>query len=181
LNRNRHQLEYALLPHLDAGFNLARWLLNDEHEARDAVQSACERALRYIDSLKGDDARAWFLGIVRNTCFSALSLRSGRRQDIDVDDLLGSPAELATLGGSADQPDVAFERAATREQVNGALKNMSALFREVLILREMEELSYAEIASVIDAPLGTVMSRLARARSMFRSELKARDAGTKHG
>ncbi len=180
MTRSRH-LESALLPHLDAGFNLARWLLNDEHEARDAVQTACERGLRYIASLKGDDGRAWFLGIVRNTCFSALAQRTGRRQDIDVEDVLGSPAELASLGASAEQPEQTLERQATRDLVNQALKRMPPLFREVLILREMEELSYGEIASVIDTPMGTVMSRLARARAMFRIQFDALGTQDHHG
>jgi RNA polymerase sigma factor (sigma-70 family) len=169
-----------LLPHLDAGFNLARWILNDEHEARDVVQIACERAIRYIDGLQGDDSKAWFLGIVRNSCFSALAKNTGRRQDVDVEEVLDSGHELAAFGASVDQPEAHFERRATRELVNRILHLLPPLFREVLILREMEELSYLEIASVVGVPLGTVMSRLSRARALFRAHFVDLDSKATH-
>ncbi len=175
------RLEKVLLPHLDAGFNLARWILSDEHEARDVVQSACERAIRYIDGLQGDDSKAWFLGIVRNTCFSALARHPGRRQDVDVDEVLGSAHELEAFGASFDQPDAHFERRVTRELVNRILHLLPPLFREVLILREMEELSYAEIATVVGVPAGTVMSRLSRARALFRAHFVDLDSKATNG
>jgi RNA polymerase sigma-70 factor (ECF subfamily) len=167
---NRRQLESALLPHLDAGFNLARWILGNDQDARDTLQTACERAILYFSALRGDEARAWFLGIVRNTSFTSLAQKSGRRQDIDVADIVGSASELETLGSVNDQPDTLFERQATRASVNRVLQGMAVLFREVLILREIEQMSYEEIATVTGVPVGTVMSRLSRARKIFRRD-----------
>lgn len=170
MTTNRSELEGTLLPQLDAGFNLARWLLGNDSEAQDAVQLASVRAIQYFPSFKGGDAKPWFLGIVRNTCLTALRARAGRRADIDLDSLLGGPAEFEALGAGQEAPDAALERRAERDAVNRVLRSLPAGFREALILREMEELSYEAIASVTGAPIGTVMSRLARARKMFRAE-----------
>jgi RNA polymerase sigma factor (sigma-70 family) len=167
---SRSELERALLPQLDAGFNLARWLLGNDSEAHDAVQVASVRAIQYFTSFRGGDAKPWFLGIVRNTCLTALRARSGRASHVDVESLVGGPAELEALGSGNEAPEAALERRAERDAVNRALRSLPAGFREALILREMEELSYEAIASVTGAPIGTVMSRLARARKMFRAE-----------
>jgi RNA polymerase sigma-70 factor (ECF subfamily) len=167
---SRRQLESALLPHLDAGFNLARWILGNDQDARDAVQTACERAILYFSALRGSESRAWFLGIVRNTSFTAMEQRSGRRYDLDVADIADGASELEMLGSASERPDSLFERKAARDSVNRVLQGLPAVFREVLVLREMEQLSYEEIASVTGVPLGTVMSRLSRARATFRRD-----------
>lgn len=181
MTASQGELERALLPQLDAGFNLARWLLGNDHEASDAVQTASVRAIQYFSSLRGTDAKPWFLGIVRNTCLTALKARSGRAADLDVESLVGSAVELDVLGASHEQPDRALERKAERDAVNRVLGNMPAGFREVLVLRELEDLSYEEIAAVTGAPIGTVMSRLARARKLFRSKYDEIDTKVSHG
>ena len=123
---SRSELEGALLPQLDAGFNLARWLLGNDSEAQDAVQVASVRAIQYFSSFKGGEAKPWFLGIVRNTCLTALRTRTGRLADIDLDSLVGGPAEFESLGPGHEAPEVALERRATRDAVNRVLRSMPA-------------------------------------------------------
>ena len=159
----------AVLPHLDAAFNLARWMTGDEALARDAVQTAAERALGYLASLRGSEGRPWFLGIVRNVCLDALRERSTRRGDLDVAELLDGPDELAHLGSHGAGPEDALERRATRAGVNATLRALPVVFREALVLREMEDMSYEDISAVTGVPVGTVMSRLSRARRQFRA------------
>jgi RNA polymerase sigma factor (sigma-70 family) len=148
--------ESTVLPHLDAAFNYARWLTRNDAEAEDVVQDACVRALRFFASLRDDDARAWLFAIVRNTYLS----RAARRPivsttasfdgDVRVDDALDPEAQLLQ------QHTIARVRAALGQLPND--------FREVIVLRELEGFSYKEIATVVQVPIGTVMSRLARAR-----------------
>ena len=158
--------EEAVLPHLDAAFNYARWLTRNDGEAEDVVQDACVRALRFFPSLQGDDARAWLFAIVRNTWFSRVSRRTGR-------------AESATLENATDDaPDSALDPEALLLQqdavarVQLALDELPVDFREVIVLREIEGMSYKEIAAVARIPIGTVMSRLARARERLAAVLK---------
>jgi RNA polymerase sigma-70 factor (ECF subfamily) len=131
--------EEVLLPHLDAAFNYARWLTKNDADAEDVVQDAYVRALRFFSSLRGEDARAWLLTIVRNTWYGRFPRRAG-----------GGVTTVADEG-----PD------------NRADEALPTDFREVLVLRELEGLSYKEIAAIVGIPLGTVMSRLARARERF--------------
>lgn len=170
-------VETAIVPHLDAAFNLARWLMRDDGAARDAVQSACVRAITYFASLRGSDAKNWFLGIVRNVCYTALHERStvwqGRSDDLADEGLFGEIGATAPSG-----PLELLERRADRVRVNDTLGGLPTAFREVLILRDMEDLSYADIAAVLDVPVGTVMSRLARARSLFRERYRELDGGS---
>jgi len=157
--------EQLMLPHLDAAYNLARWLLRDPHDAEDAVQDACLRAHRAFDRFRGSDGRAWLLTIVRNTCYSAL--RKKRREPGEVafdDDLHGStedPAEANALAWQEIKGDL----------LRQALERIPVEFREVIVLHEIEGLAYREIAVVADIPIGTVMSRLARARQKLQTEL----------
>ncbi len=150
--------------------------MGDEGDARDVVQSACVRAIKYFQSLKGDDGRAWFLGIVRNACYSALTERSGHHAALDIEDVMAS-GELEALGGSHAAPDALMEKRATRNLVNATLQQLPPVFREVLVLREMEELSYDEIANIVGVPIGTVMSRLSRARAQFRVQFADAERG----
>jgi RNA polymerase sigma-70 factor (ECF subfamily) len=165
---DRQRFELLALPHLDAAYNLARWLTRNDQDAQDVVQEAALRALRYFAAFRGDSARAWLLQIVRHTCFSWLKLnRPGELASLD-DDAVPWPEAAAP---STDEPHVAALRRADREQVNRALAALPVVLREVLVLRELEELSYKEIAQIADVPLGTVMSRLSRARAVMRQAL----------
>ena len=168
------RFEAAVLPHLDAAYNLARWLLRDEQSAQDVVQEAYLRAFRFFDGFRGDqDARPWLLGIVRNSCFPWLRERG--REPVEFDEERDSDQRDPALYEATDGPERLLERKLERAQVNAAVATLTPLFREVLILREIEAMSYDEIAQVMGIPVGTVMSRLSRARSMLRTALAAAD------
>ncbi len=160
------RFEAAILPHLDAAYTLARYLARDPHDAEDAVQDACLRALRYFDTFRGgrDEGRAWLLAIVRNRCYS---LRRDRRD--------GSATvfdeELHSEAVDAESADAAALRAAARESLEAALQQLPVEFREVIVLRELQGLSYKEICEVARVPIGTVMSRLSRARQRLQRAL----------
>jgi RNA polymerase sigma-70 factor (ECF subfamily) len=161
--------EAVVLAHLDAAFNLARWLVRDAHAAEDIVQEACLRAYRYFASLRGDDARPWLLGIVRNGCFDWLERRRVTPDHVELDDELAhSHPELADAGPT---PEALLERERTRQRVDAAIMALAPAYREVVVLRELEGLSYAEIAQIASVPIGTVMSRLSRARAELKSRL----------
>jgi RNA polymerase sigma-70 factor, ECF subfamily len=156
------QFEQRVMPHLDAAYNLARWLTRDVDDAQDVVQDACLRALKYIGALNGDSARAWFLTIVRHAFYDWC--KRNRPAEIAWDD--GSAIESAVDTQALD-PEQAVLRASESRALAHAIAALPLPFREVLILRELEELSYKEIARVADIPIGTVMSRLARARALL--------------
>lgn len=158
----RPRFEQAVLPHLDAGYNLARWLTRNAHDAEDVVQDACVRAMRYVDSLHGNDARSWFLTIVRHACYDWL--KRNRPAEIDRSD--ADAVETAADGGAPTPEQAALRNAETRILAD-AVAALPLGFREVLILREFEEMSYKDIARIVDIPIGTVMSRLARARGLL--------------
>jgi len=161
------RFETALLPHLDAAYDLARWLTRDDRDADDVVQEAYLRALRFIDGLRGDDGRAWLLTIVRRTCYTWLARQRDARQTalVAVDD---QPDDASP------NPEALLIQHADRTLVRSAIQALPLEFREVLVLRELENLSYKEIAAVVDVPLGTVMSRLARARERLHHDLVRR-------
>ena len=156
------RFERLVMPHLDAAYNLARWLTRNVDDAEDVVQEACLRALKYLDSLKGDSPRAWFLTIVRHAFYDWC--RRNRPAEIAPDD--GTAIDSA-VDPDALSPEQAFMRDAEARTLAQAIAALPVAYREVLILREMEELSYKEIARVADIPIGTVMSRLARARALL--------------
>lgn len=162
--------ETLVLPLLDGAFNLARWLLRDDASAEDAVQEAVLRALRYFDKLQGDDARAWFLGIVRNVCFTQLKKRAEWRelggQDEDVLEAFQVAAGLTQA-----EPSIALQQSHERQHIHAALMALTPALREVLVLRELEGLEYEQIAKITSIPIGTVMSRLSRARLRMRELL----------
>lgn len=163
------RFEAAVLPHLDAAYNLARWLLRDEQSAHDAVQEACLRAFRFFDGFRGGDARPWLLGIVRNTCFTWLGAQG--RDQVEFDEARDSGEPDGGFGQAVNDPQRLLEGKLERAQVNAAIAALPPLFREVLVLRELEDLSYDAIAQVAGIPVGTVMSRLSRARAMLRAAL----------
>jgi RNA polymerase sigma-70 factor, ECF subfamily len=157
---NPHRrFEALVMPHLAAGYNLARWLARDAHDADDVVQEACMRALRYIGSLDGADARPWFLTIVRRAFYDWLE-RNRPAEALDG-------ARLDALVDPGDDPERLLARQETAIALADAVGALPLPYREVLVLRELEDLSYKEIAQVAAIPIGTVMSRLARARALL--------------
>ena len=155
--------EQLVLPHLDVAYNLARWLARDAHDAEDVVQDACIRALKYVRSVQGNDARAWFLTIVRNAFYDWLG-RNRPAEIVHEDD----DALAARIDPSSPDPEHEALRHAELHALSDAIAALPLQYREVLVLRELEDMSYKEIARVADIPIGTVMSRLARARALLR-------------
>jgi RNA polymerase sigma factor (sigma-70 family) len=150
--------EEVVLPHLDAAFNYARWLTKSDADAEDVVQDAAVRALRFFSSLRNDDARAWLLTIVRNTWYARFSKLGRADQQVVLDDMNDERPDE-----QLDPEALIIQRQAV-ERVQRAIGDLPVDFREVIVLRELEGLSYKEIAAVIGVPIGTVMSRLARGR-----------------
>jgi len=154
------RFEQLVLPHLDAAFNLARWLTRSDTDAQDVVQEAYLRALRYFSSFHGEDARTWLLRIVRNTCYTWL--RQHRNSE------LTSAFNEEVHSGITQEgttPESLMLGKADRAMLLQALEQLPVEWRETLVLRELEGMPYREIAAVTDSPIGTVMSRLARARA----------------
>ncbi len=162
--------EEAVLPHLDAAFNYARWLTRGRGEAEDVVQEACVRALRYFSSLRSDDARAWLMAIVRNTWYRRVA-RAGQARIAPLEDSADDP-----IDGQPD-PEATVIRQQSVDAVRFAIEALPADFREIIVLRELEGLSYKEIATVVGIPIGTVMSRLSRARERLLAALAGLGAG----
>ena len=154
----RRDFEDVVVPHLDAAFNYARWLTKNDADAEDVVQDATIRALRFFSSLRNDDARAWLLTIVRNTWYGRLA-QQGHAQPVGVYDEMTDNRRDESLG-----PEALVLQQQTVEQVQRAVESLPVDFREVIALRELEGLSYKEIAAIVGVPIGTVMSRLSRAR-----------------
>jgi RNA polymerase sigma factor (sigma-70 family) len=154
----RRVFEEVVLPHLDAAFNYARWLAKSDADAEDVMQDAAVRALRFFSSLRNEDARAWLLTIVRNTWYARFSKVGSADQHAVFDEMTDDrPAK------QLDPEALVIQRQAV-ERVQRAIERLPVDFREVIVLRELEGLSYKEIAAVVGIPIGTVMSRLARAR-----------------
>jgi len=159
--------EQVVLPHLDAAYNLARWLTRNEPDAQDAVQEAYLRAFRHFSDFRGGDARAWLLKIVRNTCYSWLRVNRPLQDAAEFDENLLAPDVRSP------NPEEAVLQNASGTLVRKALEKLPPNFREVLILRELEGMSYREIAAITGMPAGTVMSSLSRARDRLRQVLTA--------
>lgn len=157
--------EEVVLPHLDAAFNYARWLTKNDADAEDVIQDACVRAIRFFPSLRDDDARPWLFAIVRNTWYSRISRRASPAEALPLDPRKHDPAD-----GALD-PEAQLLQQHLVAAVRDAIERLPVDFREVLVLREIEGMSYKEIASVLCVPVGTVMSRLARARDRLSAVL----------
>jgi RNA polymerase sigma-70 factor (ECF subfamily) len=166
----RARFNECVLPYLDAAYNLAHYLLRDPHEAEEAVQDAFLRAIRHFDDFRGADGRAWLLRIVRNTCFTQLRRRRSGGEKVEFDE------EMHSMEVGVSEPEADFTRSVVTQSVHDGLSRLAVEFREVLVLRELEGLSYKEIAQVAGVPIGTVMSRLARGRKQL---LLALGAGPK--
>ena len=161
----RERFEQTLLPHLDAAYNLARWLTRDDHDAEDLVQAAYLRALKFFGGFRGENSRAWLLTIVRNTCYTWIEEKRGRGPETAFDERIHG-ALTSTMG-----PEKAVLRQEDEQSVRRAVEELPVELREVVVLRELEGLSYKEIAAIAGIPMGTVMSRLARARERLRERL----------
>jgi RNA polymerase sigma-70 factor (ECF subfamily) len=162
------RFELLAVPHLGAAYNLARWLTRNDHDAEDVVQEAYLRAFRFFDGFQGEDFRPWLLAIVRNTCMTWIQRNRRQHQTIPLDN--PTPALAADDPG----PDSRLLLDASRELVQRALAELPLEYREAVVLREMEGLSYKEIAAVTGTAIGTVMSRLARGRKLLREKLVKR-------
>ena len=167
--RDVERFERVVLPHLDDAYTLARYLLRDEHDAQDAVQDAVLRALRYFESYREGDARAWLLAIVRNCCLSWHRRQRIQRASVSLGERDGD-AELPDIGAGR-ETDARAIAGSDRAAIERALATLPVEFREVVVLREVQELSYKEISDVVGVPIGTVMSRLARARKRLAEAL----------
>jgi RNA polymerase sigma factor (sigma-70 family) len=161
----RERFEQAVLPHLGAAYNLARWLTRDDHDAEDVVQEAYLRALKSFAGFRGGDGRAWLLAIVRNACYTWLQQKRVRQPATAFDE------EIHTTDSGSVTPETLLRQKEDREAVHQAVAELPVELREVVVLRELEGLSYREIAAIADIPMGTVMSRLARARERLQQRL----------
>jgi RNA polymerase sigma factor (sigma-70 family) len=165
--QDRARFEQLVMPHVDAAFSLARWLLRGRSDAEDVAQEAMLRAFRFFRGFHGGDARAWLLQIVRNTCYTWLEKNRPVELMTEFDEELypqsgATPESLAIAGDN-------------RERLTRALEALPPRFREVLVLRELEGCSYKEIAAITSIPMGTVMSALARARQRLQRSLTQDD------
>jgi RNA polymerase sigma factor (sigma-70 family) len=165
----RRRFEQITLPHLDAAFNLARWLTQDEHAAEDVVQEAYYRAARYFGSFRGGDGRAWLLGVVRRASFDWLSKRKSQAAVVYNED-------VHDRGDESSNPEILAIRQCDEARVREALEELPPQLREAIVLRELEGLSYQEIAAVTETPIGTVMSRISRGRQHLQRLLAAEEA-----
>ena len=157
-----------MLAHLDSAFNLARWMLRDVPAAEDAVQEASLRALRFFDDLRGPNPKAWFMTVVRNACLDRLKEDGARREEDSYDDELHGTAQGT--------PEADYERDAEARWLRSCILALPLEYREVVVLRELEELSYKEISAIVDVPIGTVMSRLSRGRDLLQRRMLAERA-----
>ena len=154
----RSEFERQVLPHLGAAYNLARFLMRNDEDAADVVQEASLRAFRFFENFRGENSRAWFLSIVRNTAFTALKRGRSEETNVSFDEELHSPQSATPDAGAA------LDLAHDCQTVRAAIEQLPLEFREAIILRELEGCSYKEIADVAGVPIGTIMSRLARGR-----------------
>jgi RNA polymerase sigma-70 factor (ECF subfamily) len=165
------RFEEIIMPHLDVAYNLARWLTRNEHDAEDIVQDAFLRAFKFFEGFRGGNSRSWLLSIVRNTAYTWLE--KNRRHEIGT----MSDESIESLPDEAPNPEALLLQETGHQEIMEAIAELPVEFREAIILRELEEMSYKEIADVMSVPLGTVMSRLARARRQLQESLRHREPG----
>ena len=170
LPADQDSFEAAVLPHLDAAFNLARWLMRNTQDAEDVVQEAMLRALTYFPGFRGENPRGWLLQIVRNAAYASMKLNRGAMMvSVGDDTALPEPAD------PGDDPEATLMKEQDRAQIGRLLATLPVELRETLVLRELEEMSYKAIAEITAAPIGTVMSRLWRARRLLAAAAKAEE------
>ena len=185
MDEKRKRFEAMMIPHLDAAYSLARWLTRNESDADDIVQDAYLRAYRGFDGFRGDDARPWLFAIVRN-CHRTRWSRSRQNMEVPLaEEHAGDDGEdivtAMPLIDGGDDPEAALIRTDNASALVAMVRALPEEFREVLVLREFEDLSYRDIASIIGSPIGTVMSRLARARALLRARWLAAEGKTDDG
>ncbi len=161
--------EELILPHLDAAYNLARWLTRNEHDAQDVVQEAYLRAFRFFDGYRGGDGKSWLLEIVRNTCSTWRRREKRNLTSVAFDEAAHTP------GGDSPNAEEALVEAGNRTVLQNCLEKLPEAFREVVVMRDLEEMSYRQIGEVTGLPAGTVMSRLSRARKRLEECARARN------
>ena len=178
LSNQKREFESAVMIHLDAAYNLAHWLVRDASAADDVVQEALLRAFRYFQGFRGGDARPWLMGIVRNAAYTWLRERGviAHAETSDDDGVMEAKWEAPAQDG----PESMLIRKTESAQINAAIAALPAPFREVIVLRVMEEMSYEAIAMVANVPVGTVMSRLSRARALLRQALVSGVVGERY-
>ena len=187
-NLNDHdkarRFEMTVLPHLDAAYNLARWLARDHNDAEDVVQMAFLRAFRFFDNFRDGNVRAWLLTIVRRTYYTWLRDHRHEDDDIGFDELIHSDNEAdggASPFEAGSNPETVAAGRDTKRVVNQALERLPRAYREVVVLKDIENMSYKEIAEVVEIPIGTVMSRLARGRKLLGDYLQPCSVGGPNG
>jgi RNA polymerase sigma-70 factor (ECF subfamily) len=168
--RRRSRFESVVLPHLDAAYALARWLTRNDADAADVVQEAVLRAFRYFDTYREGDAKSWILRIVRRTCYSWLE-RNRPADVVPLDDEEALDEEIAGMPVGAGNTEARLQNRSDLRRLDVLIEALPAPLREVIVLRELHELGYREIAEVTGVPIGTVMSRLARARMQIKDYL----------
>ena len=166
------RFQATILPHLNAAYNLARWLTHDHAEAEDIVQEAYLRAFKFFDGFHGEDGRVWLLGIVRNTFYTWYQQTKVQNQNTQFEeDLHGANTEI--FKSDDDNPERILIQKDSQRVLNNALRALPIEFREVMVMRELEDLSYKQIAEIVQIPMGTVMSRLGRGRKQLATILAA--------
>ena len=168
------EFESAVRPHFAAAHHLARWLTRSAADAEDALQEAVLRAFRFFDRQRPTNPRAWLLRIVRNCCYDLREQREREPSAPTDEEVLAAETPAEVVGFPAENPEARLLRMADGKALESALRDLPAEFREVFLLREVEGLSYKEIADVASVPIGTVMSRLSRARAQLRASLGGR-------
>jgi RNA polymerase sigma-70 factor (ECF subfamily) len=162
-----------IVPHIDAAYILARWLVRNDQDAEDVVQEALLRAFRFLDGFRGENPRAWIISIVRNTCYSWLEANRTIKS-IPVDTFDGESYRRDTAGAlvTVENPESLLLKGAEQRLLNDAIAALPIEYREIIVLRELEGLSYKEISEIAKLPIGTVMSRLSRGRRRLRQALQ---------
>ena len=170
------RFDEVAMPHLDAAYNLARWLTRNDADARDVVQEAYLRAFRFFGGYRGGDARAWVLQIVRRTCFTWMAANRAIEtvaSEAEIGDDAGMVETALLRDGRQPDPETLLLQRLDTQLLDRLIEGLPPLYREIIVLREIEELSYREIAEILELPIGTVMSRLARARRRLHQAWRA--------
>ena len=177
------RFEQIVMPHLDSAYNLARWLTRSDADAKDVVQESCLRAFKYFDGFDGQYANAWLLKIVRNTCHTWLRQNHPAEEAVALEDNLeevdrNETSMQVSASGLGRSPESLLIEGRDAQRLDALIGRLPPAYREVVILRELEEMSYREIADIVGVPIGTVMSRLARGRQMLQTALRKHGYGS---